>query len=785
MLRIFSHLVTFLFLISYIAVGQVPAKVEQLSDDQIQEFLQKAQSSGLSEAQIEQMALQRGYSTADIAKMRDRIAKIKSGQVKKESSLSEETETSRFQAEEVAKKATVSLTTTSQKKILSDSVAGVIVEKQVYGSTFFREAGVSFEPNLRIATPKNYVLGPEDEINVEVFGSSVQTYRLKVSPEGAVKLENSGPILVTGLTIEEARNKIAGRLRQLYSMPGVGIQVTLGNIRTIRVTITGEVTRPGSYSISSLATVFNAIYQSGGPNANGSFRNIQLRRDNKIIRTVDLYDFLLNGDEKDNVGLRDQDVLVFPDYAARVELRGEVRRPMIFEIKPGETLKDVFRFAGGFTDQAYSANVSVRRNTSRELKVVNIDQAGFSNFPLQNGDKIMVGTILNRYENRVEISGAVFRPGEFALDESVRTVKQLVEKADGVRGDAFLGRAFLRREKENLDTENISFDLGKLLRGEAADIPLRRQDIVTIKSINELREAYTVSIGGAVNNGGAFEYAENMSIGDLIVLAGGFKEGAVSSRIEVARRIKTDTATTADAANVQVFVLNLDKSLKINTEDASFRLQPFDAVFVRSSPLYEEQKIVSIQGEVNFPGSYSIRSKEERLSDLIERAGGLKPKAYLKAARFYRKGELVAVDLNKILENKGSVDNLRLEDQDTLRIPQKDELVRIGGAVLNPATVNFETSNVGDYISQAGGFTSSAIRKRVYVTYANGKIASTRKILFFRSYPSVEPGSTVFVPAVDETKHRRMEPSERIAIFSLIGSLMVATGSVLAAILRN
>ncbi|MBO9638500.1 MAG: SLBB domain-containing protein, partial [Siphonobacter aquaeclarae] len=537
MLRIFFLLISLFFFCGYVASGQVPAKVEQMTDDQILEFIQKAESSGLTEAQIEQMALQRGYSSSDIAKMRERIAKIKSGQVKKESGLGVETETSRYQAEEVAERAAVAVVKTAKAGKSSDSLQAS--EKQIYGSSFFRSAVGSFEPNLRIATPKNYILGPEDELNVEIFGNSVQNYKLKVSPEGTVRLENSGPILVSGLSVDEARSKIAGRLRQLYSMPGIGIQVTLGNIRSIRVTITGEVVRPGSYSISSLATVFNAIYQSGGPNQNGTFRNIQLRRDNKVIRTIDLYDFLLNGDEKDNIGLRDQDVIVFPDYAAHIELKGEVRRPMIFEILPGESLKDVLRFAGGFTDQAYTATISVRRNTSRELKILSVDQAAFGSFSLQNGDKLNVGTILNRYENRVEIAGAVFRPGEFALNESIKTVKQLIEKADGVRGDAFLERAFIRREKENLDAENISFDLGKLLRGEIDDIPLKRQDIITIKSISELREAYTVAIGGAVNNGGSFEYAENMSIGDLIVLAGGFKEGAVSSRIEVARRIKT------------------------------------------------------------------------------------------------------------------------------------------------------------------------------------------------------------------------------------------------------
>ncbi|PQA58310.1 SLBB domain-containing protein [Siphonobacter curvatus] len=779
---------TFVLSIILLSAGtvhsQVPGKVEQLSDAQIQEFIQKSQASGLSEAQIEQLALQRGYTQQDVIKMRDRIAKLKAGQTKTSSSQSAETETSRKQTEAVAEKAPT-VVAKQQSTSKTEAEDNTTQTKEVFGSSFFRNATLSFEPNLRIATPKNYSLGPEDELNVEIFGSSVQSYKLKVSPEGSIRIENSGPILVNGLTIEEAKAKIASRLRQLYSMPGIGINVTLGNVRSIKVTITGEVVRPGSYTISSLATVFNAIYQSGGPTANGSFRLIQLRRNNKLIRTIDLYDFLLKGDEKDNVGLRDQDVLVFPDYQARVELNGEIRRPLIFEIKEGETLKDVFQFAGGFTDQAYTATITVRRNTSKELKILNIQQDFFGSFIPQNGDRFTVGTILDRYENRVQIAGAVFRPGEYALDESIGTLKQLIQKAEGVRGDAFLDRIFIRREKENLDVENISVDLGKVLRGEIEDVKLQRQDFVTIKSIEELREKYTVSIGGAVSNGGNFEYTENMTLSDLVTLAGGFAEGAVSSRIEVSRRIKQEDTTAKSKANVQVFTLSIDKDLKITSQEKAFTLQPYDVIYVRTDPAYEAQKLVEIVGEVNYPGNYAIERKDERLVDLIKRAGGLKDKAFLKAARFYRQGELVAVDLERIMKNPGSKDNLRLEDKDRLLIPQKDELVRIAGGVLNPATVNYQDNSLEKYIAQAGGFTDQAIRKKVYVTYANGRTNTTKQVLGFKSYPKIEPGATINVPIEDTTIQRRMEPAERIAVFSLIGSLLIATGSVLASVLRN
>lgn len=771
-------LVGFLALTPSLAFAQ---RVEQLTDAQIQEFLRRAQSSGLSETQIEKAALAQGYSPDDITRMRERIGQVQSGKVSAAGTTVVDTA--------VGRRVTGDTLRPLANRPSASAVAPPLgtaapVQPEVFGANFFRNTSLTFEPNLRLATPKNYILGPDDELNVEVYGNSVQTYKLKVSPEGTVRFENV-VVPIGGLTIEAAQARIISQLRRLYGGAGINVRVTLGNIRTIQVVVTGEVVRPGSYSVPSLATAFNAIYLSGGPTPNGSFRRIQIRRDNQIIRTIDLYDFLLRADQRDNIALRDQDVLIFNDYGAKVDLRGEIRRPAIYEVKPGETLKDVLGFAGGFTDGAYTATLTVRRNTPRELKILTVSREEIPTFVPQSGDRYTISPILERYENRVQIEGAVFRPGEYALDAGIRTVGDLVRKAEGLRGDAFLPRASIRRERENLDPENLSFDLGRVVRGEVPDVVLQRQDVVTIRSINDLREPYTVSIGGSVNQAGVFPFEENLSVADLIARAGGFAEGATGSRVEVSRRIK-DESLQLDSLAVQVFQFDVRKDFTLSPQDAAFRLRPFDAVQVRAIPSYEAQRTVVIDGEVRFSGAYAIQSRNERISDLIRRAGGLKPEAFLPAARFTRAGNLVAVDLEDILRRPDQAANLRLEAGDAVFIPKRTELVRIQGAVVNPATVNYERGlRFRDYLSRAGGFDDEARRSRTFVTRANGTSERTRKRLFFNKYPRIETGSTITIPARDRRNDRRADPGERIAIFSVVGSFLIAVGTVLAAVLRN
>ena len=742
-------------------------KPDNLDDSQVRQFIEKARASGMTESQIETAALKQGYTQSDIAKMREKISKVENTATK--NTKTDDGQSSKIQSAEGIQR---NPTPPAQENPV------VVTEKksEIFGASLFNNASLSFEPNLRIATPKNYILGADDELVLDIVGLAQVTYKLKVSPEGTVRVENIPPTYVSGLTIEQAADRVISKLRARYeglNVPGSGLyaQVTLGAVKSIKVIITGEVTRPGTYTLSSLATVFNALYQAGGPSKNGSFRDIKVIRDNKVVRSLDLYDFMLNADQKDNIGLRDQDVIRIGYYQTRVELAGEIKTPNIFEVKKGETLQTILEFAGGFTDQAYTANITLKRNTNKELQIQDIGQESYKGFELKSGDKFMVGTILNRYENRVEIKGAVFRPGEFAIGTELKTVKDLIKKAEGLREDAFLARANIIREKENLDIENIAFDLGKLIKGEIADVPLKRQDVLTIKSLSELREKRNLQITGGVNKGGSFDYTEKMSVADLIVLAGGFTDAAIPNHIEIARRVKDDTLGLAAEQNIIKFIFDINQDLKLSNQDSKFELKPFDIVFVRTSPRYEVQALANITGEVYQQGSYPIKLREERITDLIRRSGGFRASAFAKGVKFSRKGIAVAIDIRSIVENPSQEANLLLENGDTLLVPRVNELVSISGNVLNANTVGYIKSfGLMDYISQAGGFTEKSWKKKVYVTYANGISERTKSFLFFKKYPKIEQGTNIYVPTKPENENNRRSPAETVAIASATAS---------------
>ncbi|GAB3252231.1 SLBB domain-containing protein [Larkinella harenae] len=739
--------------------------MSELTDEQVQQFIQQAKETGLSEAQIEQMALSRGFTPADIVKMRQRIADL---ETKPEQKPVRDTGAGRTQSEELATPVSQPVT----KPALAEEKAS-----PVFGASLFSNASLTFEPNLRIPTPKNYQLGPDDELIVDIYGNAQQNYRAKINPEGTIRLENLSPIYVNGLTVEQAGQRIIGRLRQLYTglnAPGSGVQaeVSLGNIRSIKVTLIGQVVKPGTYTLSSLGTVFNALYAAGGPDpGRGSFRDIRVIRANRVVRTLDIYDFLLGADQKDNIRLQDQDIIFVNHYDTRVELSGEVKQPGIYEVKKDEFLKTVLAFAGGFTDKAYTASLTLRRNTPKELEVGTIPAAELEKFVPQRGDLYVVGSILERFANRVVISGAVFRPGTYSLQKNP-TLRQLITAAEGLREDAFLNRGTIRRLRPNLDPELIPVDLGKVMRSETTDIPLQREDEITVLAYSDLREKRTVSLQGAVNKPGDFAYADSMSVANLIVLAGGFAEGATASRIEIARRLRSDTAGLPTNQNVRLFQFDLDENLRLTESDARFSLQPFDQVFVRTSPRYEAQKLVTITGEVRYPGRYAIRDKSERVSDLISRAGGLQPEAFLKAARFSRNGAMISINLREILQKPTDSGNLLLLAGDSITIPRKVELVRILGEVLNPSTVDYNSDkSFRSYIDEAGGFTAKAQRRRTYVIHANGKIRRTKQFLFFRSYPKPEPGMDLIIPSKPKREDTKLSPAERIAVMTGITSL--------------
>lgn len=742
---------------SYAVFAQKTPDVDKLSDKQIEFFIQEAERRGMSEAQVEAAALANGYSPEAVAKIRERINRLKTGTTSTSQTINE---TTRQQLGELSERTVLQATNELEDGVEKDSTTTPSVKKlDIFGRNFFNNKKMDFAPNLRIATPKWYVLGPDDELKVDITGYAYQHYDLKISPEGTVKIENLAPIYVNGQTVEEAKKKIVGRLSSLFAglrNNTLQADVTLGSVRSIQVTLIGEVQTPGTYTLSSLASAFNALYLSGGPNENGSLRNIHVFRNHKLYRTIDIYDFLLKGDLVDNVSLHDQDVIHIPMIDKKVVIDGEVKRPAIYELKANETYADLLKFSGGYTENAYHEAITVYRNTSKEKQLITLEPKNTTTFLTQNGDKFAVGAILERFENRVEVLGAVFRPGEFAITNGLKTIKQLIAAAEGVREDAFLGRAILIRKNKTLDPEFISINLEKLFKGEVEDIALQREDQLLIKSITELREIRNVQIEGFVNSPGKYDYVDNMTVKDLVMIAGGFADGATNKRIEVAKRILSDNATEN---SVEIISIDIDEML--SGENKLF-LNPFDKVFVRKLSNYEEQQVVEIVGEITYPGKYTIKKKEDRISDLIERAGGIKAEGYWEGIRFSREGKLVAVNVAKVKNNPTANENLLLQKGDKIEVPKQKETVTMRGQLLSPTEVAFQSKlRFTDYVAQAGGFTDSAYVKKTYVTYANGLTDRTRSFMGMKIYPRVERGMIVYVPVRSRV---RMTAAERISI---------------------
>lgn len=853
---IFLSLVLMFALLANVSKAQTNApkrNVDDLTDEEITLFLDRAQSSGMTEMQIEKAAKAQGYTPSDIAKMRARIANAQTSGNNSANGGDDETadsndpydknnarddDGSRTTKGKLSNKKKANLIngknnlgknnllnqgqnsndvmqnngytlydefgnekeiplTLEERKLLSlpldiynDSLVKEYkalqlrlsrnLEKTIFGSSLFNNEKLTFEPDLRIATPKSYQIGPDDELNIHIFGDVLDNFKVKVSPEGTVKILNLGPIYINGLTVDVASERIVSRLRQLYqglNKPGSGssAQVTLGSVRSIKVVLTGEVKFPGTYTVSSLATVFNALYLAGGPSENGSYRNIKVIRGNKIVRTLDLYDFLLRADQKDNIHLQDQDIIRIADYENRIEMTGEVKRPMIFESIKGETFKDVLRFAGGFTEKAYTYTINVRRNTSRELKLLNITQEEVSTFLPQNGDKYTVGTIIERFENKVEIEGAIFRPGMYALENGLNSIKELIKKAEGLREDAFLGRASLTRRKENFDPEILSIDLGKIMRGESPDITLQREDNLKVFSITNLREKRFVNILGEVNEPGEFEFKEGMKVGDLILLAKGFKESASFANLELARRIINHGNGEILTNKIEIITFEVDGSLKLNNEGSQLALKPFDIISIRRAPNYEEQRSVKLIGMVNYPGSYAIQNNKQKISDILLRAGGLRTEGYLEGAKLIRDSTTVGVNLKEILKNPESQENLQLMAGDELIIPRLLQTIKLTGAIQNPLAVSYkEGFTLRDYIAEAGGYSDNADKKNTYVTYANGISNQIRRFFIFKKNPVISPGAEIVVPANPAGAKKGLTAAEAIGLTSSLVSVSFA-----------
>lgn len=762
---------------------QNPASVnvDSLTDAQINQFLQQAQAAGLSDADLIAQAQAKGMSAEQIQKLQSRIQGLRNVKTATTGGSSGSTPSSSARIVTGAENGDAGTVATGKSRI--------------FGADLFRNSNTSFEPNLRIATPVNYILGPDDEVDVNVYGNSLVSWKLSVSPEGNINIPGVGILNVSGKTIEQATAGIKAKLSASnYAIGrGTSVQVTLGNIRSIKVIVNGQVVKPGTITVPSLATVFNALYACGGPNDNGSFRDIEIIRGNKIIRHLDVYDFLLKGDQKDNIRLEDQDIIRVPTYKVRVDLTGEVKTPALFEVLPGESLKDVIRFAGGFTDLAYTDKIKVFQISGQERRITDVSESDYQSYTPLRGDRYVVDKILDRYQNRITISGAVFRPGQFELSKGL-TLSQLITKAGGLKEDAFENGYVTRLNPDNT-LGSISFNTKAIMNNTAADISLQREDVIRIASVFDLRDKYIVSIKGEVRQPGNFQYADSMTVQNLIIKAGGFSEGASPKRLEVSRRITNGDPSSSSSNIAQVFSVNINSNL--SSDSARFVLKPFDVVSVYSLPGYEVPRTVKIEGEVIYPGYYTIKTKNERISDLITRAGGITASADIEGARLKRtehlgidlnkstvdvnevkqervdrlehiqktlkdstnnvyeqlKNDYVGIDLKAIMKNPGSPEDVLLEEGDVLRIPKQQQLVKVNGEVLFPSSVVYTNSkSLGDFVSNAGGFSPNALKRRAYVVYANGAVESTRSFLFIKSYPKVKPGSEIVIPKKPESK---------------------------------
>lgn len=748
-------------------------KIDEVNDDQIAEFWTKVRENGMSITQLEIEAKRRNMSPEEFAKLKERINNLPQKSTDK---IIQNTD-------RINEKAL-------SKKEIEPQVG---VKNKVFGSELFNNKNLTFEPNLKIATPQNYQLGPDDELIIDIYGYSEEGFKLKVSPDGNIRIPLVGIVQVSGLTIEQAKVRIIAALSTVYDRINTGetkVNITLGNIRSIKVLIVGEANLPGTYTLPSLATVFNALYVSGGPNNNGSMRNIKVVRNNKVVATLDVYDFMLKAEAKGNIRLQDQDIIKISPYENKVEINGEVKREGFFEVTKNETLKDLLNFAGGFTNDAFKERIKVIRNTNKERSVADIEEGIFSMFIPKSGDIYTVDKLLERYENRVQIKGAVFRPGIYALENGL-TVLKLINKAEGLKEDAFLTRAIIYRLNDDNSLSMLSLNLEDVKAGKASDIELKREDMIQIASKLDLKENYNVTINGQVIKPGVFPFAQNMKIEDLIIAAGGLKEDAAINRVEVSRR-KFDIDKTKNSTEIAIIKqFELNKDLK-NNADLNFNLEPFDIVTIFRLPGYEPQKNVLIEGEVLYPGSYSIEKNDEKISDIFKRCGGItasgsangtillrkkiqsETENYIKLNKikaFKRQSkdtadvqdkieeeqneiyEIVGINISEILKKPGTKEDLLLRDGDIIKVPSERQTVLVSGEVLYPARVNVNNARgLKGFVQNAGGFSSKALRRKAYVVYANGTVKATKSFLFVKFYPKIKPGCEIVIPKKEVKK---------------------------------
>jgi len=801
---VLSLLIASLVQVPMETIAQIPTnlsniRASQISDAQLMQFLQQAQSSGMTEDQLMQEFKRRGLPDSELEALVNRI-KLMTG-----------VELSANDNEEMDEKKDGK---SSSRKYKGENRPFRIPAKpsRVFGADLFQSADPVFIPNLKIATPKGYVLGAEDELQLDIYGNNISNQKLTVSPDGFINVKYAGPINVNGMSIEQAAGVVKARLSKFYPALSSGatkIQLTLGSVRSIQVMLVGAVKKPGTVTLPSVATLFNALYVSGGPLENGSFRNIELVRDNKVIAHADLYDFILKGDQGSNLSLRDNDVIRIPYAKTQIAIEGGVNRVGIFEVKNNETIKDVLDYSGGFKGSAFKGRITGTRYTDVEKSVIDVAKEDFSNYKLMHGDSLYVDTVLNKYDNRVFVSGAVFKPGAYSLEKNM-DVKQLIQKAQGLKDEAFTGVANMVRLKEDYTKEYLTLDLRDILNGKSV-IQLKREDSLHVESILDLQDPTVVTINGPIKFPGRYRYEDSLSLKGLILKAGGLLDNATTLRIEVGRR-KLDIATgTKGAATSEIISIDIDKSLTDKGKEVI--LKPFDVVSIKQDPAKVKQVTVEIKGEVAFVGSYTLENPEEKLSSIIKRAGGILQYADIYGAKLVRKRLMqdtafikrltlsnvnvnaidkaksdtskliemdqlnsktteVALELDKILARPGSEEDVALQDEDIITIPRFVNTVGVSGEVLKPVTVQFEPGrSFGSYISAAGGFNRNAYKKRVFVIYPNGRSANTKSFLGIKSYPRITPGSSIFVP-VEPARQSGFDPAKAGVLVSAFAAVL-------------
>lgn len=817
MLRKILLVQLFLF-VGFCVMAQVPSpaqikqvNVDNLSDDQIRRIVAEMKQNNLGMDDIDSYAEEKGIPSSEAEKLKSRIQMLGL-----DKTLGQKKSTDIFQPDTQYSRRSFNDTDTSKVDLFrQNATPGEVKRKKIFGAELFNNKNLTFEPNLRMATPPNYKLAADDQILIDVYGYSEVQYKLTVTSEGYIRIPNLGPVYVNGLTMDEAKTRITKQLSTIYSTISVGktfVQVSLGNIRSIRVLLIGEIQQPGTYTLPSLATVANALYVSGGPDENGSFRSIQVIRNGHITATFDLYDFITRGDLTNNIVLQDQDIVKVNPYKTRVELLGEVKRPAIFEAKDNETLQNILDYAGGYTDGSFKDNITGYRVNNKEREVINVPADQITSFKLKSGDQFFVDSILSRFSNRISISGAVFHPGNYGMEPGM-TISDLIKKADGVREEASLNRGIIRRLQDDFTPAIISFNVQDVISGRTS-ILVKKEDSVIVFSKQDLKENYYVTIAGEINRPGTFPFADSMHLEDLILLAGGLRDAASMKHIEVSRRIRRgDTNNDSVKAIIRQFDISADLS---SISGQQVLLEPFDEIIIRKSPFYSEQANMLIDGEVIFPGQYTIINKRERISDLVRRAGGLRSEAFPEGAvllrktyinsadsallnnkleLFYnkledsssitsvrnmieRKYQLLGINLEDIMDKPGSKYDIFLEEGDVLKIPKKLQTVQLFGEIYFPKKIRYDYGyTFKDYIRGAGGFTSSALKRRSYVVYANGEVKSTRKIFFFNKYPKMKPGAEVYVPSKKEK--RGLSGGEAIGLASGLASVALIIVTIL------